>query len=44
LAKHKVYVMPGTLFDCPANFRICLTATMEMIERALPAFETLRPR
>jgi aspartate aminotransferase len=44
LSRHQVYVMPGTLFDCPADFRICLTATSEMIERALPAFDDLRPR
>ena len=28
--------MPGTIFDRPEHFRISLTATMEMIERALP--------
>jgi len=31
-----VYVMPGTLFDQPEHFRISLTATMTMIDRALP--------
>ena len=31
-----VYVMPGTLFAQPHHFRISLTATMDMIERALP--------
>ncbi len=36
LADKGVYVMPGTLFDCPEHFRISLTATMETIERALP--------
>ncbi|WP_139416310.1 aminotransferase class I/II-fold pyridoxal phosphate-dependent enzyme [Agromyces laixinhei] len=36
LAAHGVYLMPGTMFDQPAHFRISLTATMEMIERALP--------
>ena len=30
--------MPGTLFDCPGHFRLCLTATEAMIERALPGF------
>lgn len=38
LAERDVFVMPGTLFDCPEDFRICLTATSEMIEMALPAF------
>lgn len=36
LADRGVYLMPGTLFDQPAHFRISLTATMDMIERALP--------
>ncbi|MCP2637854.1 aminotransferase class I/II-fold pyridoxal phosphate-dependent enzyme [Microbacterium sp. HD4P20] len=36
LAERGVYVMPGTLFDQPQHFRISLTATMEMIEAALP--------
>ena len=31
-----VYVMPGTLFAQPHHFRISLTATMEMIDRAVP--------
>ena len=31
--------MPGTLFERPTDFRICLTATAEMIEASLPAFE-----
>lgn len=31
-----VYVMPGTLFAQPRHFRISLTATMEMIDRAVP--------
>ena len=30
--------MPGTLFERPGDFRISLTASAEMIERALPAF------
>lgn len=34
-----VYVMPGTIFDRPTDFRLCLTATDEMIESALPAFQ-----
>ncbi len=39
LADRGVRVMPGTLFDCPAHFRICLTASADMIEAALPAFQ-----
>lgn len=38
LAERSVYVMPGTLFERPADFRVCLTATAEMVDRALPAF------
>jgi aspartate aminotransferase len=30
--------MPGALFETPGWFRICLTATMESIEQALPHF------
>lgn len=37
LARRGVYVLPGTVFDRPGHFRISLTATMEMLERALPA-------
>ena len=36
LAARGVFVMPGTLFDQPHHFRISLTATMDMIDRALP--------
>ena len=36
LVARGVYLMPGTLFDQPEHFRISLTATMDMIERALP--------
>ncbi|WP_395244973.1 aminotransferase class I/II-fold pyridoxal phosphate-dependent enzyme [Agromyces sp. MMS24-K17] len=36
LAQRGVFVMPGTLFDRPGHFRVSLTATMDMIERALP--------
>jgi aspartate/methionine/tyrosine aminotransferase len=38
LAASDVMVMPGTLFERPQDFRISLTATAAMIERALPAF------
>lgn len=36
LAARRVHVMPGSVFDRPAHFRISLTATMDTIERALP--------
>lgn len=36
LAARGVLFMPGTLFERPEHFRISLTATMEMIEGALP--------
>jgi aspartate aminotransferase len=38
LADLGVLVMPGTVFETPGFFRICLTATDEMCERALPVF------
>jgi aspartate/methionine/tyrosine aminotransferase len=38
LAERGVYVMPGTLFERPRHFRISLTASLEMVDRALPAF------
>jgi len=44
LQKSGVYVMPGTVFDRPTDFRLCLTATDEMIENALPAFEAAAHR
>ena len=39
LAERGVYVMPGTLFERPGDFRISLTGTHDMIEASLPAFE-----
>ncbi|WP_413874274.1 aminotransferase class I/II-fold pyridoxal phosphate-dependent enzyme [Albidovulum sp.] len=39
LAAKGVFVMPGTLFDRPADFRISLTGSAAMIEASLPAFE-----
>ncbi|MGW9346017.1 aminotransferase class I/II-fold pyridoxal phosphate-dependent enzyme, partial [Streptomyces albidoflavus] len=36
LAGRGVYVMPGDLFRRPHHFRISLTATMDMIDAALP--------
>ena len=41
LAERGVYLLPGTVFDRPGHFRISLTATMEMLERALPALREL---
>lgn len=38
MAERDVLVMPGTLFDRPGDFRLSLTASDAMIERALPAF------
>lgn len=39
LAGRGVFVMPGTLFDQPSDFRISLTGSADMIEASLPAFE-----
>jgi aspartate aminotransferase len=38
LADRDVFVMPGRLLGAPAHLRISLTASDDMIERALPAF------
>jgi aspartate aminotransferase len=38
LARDEVYVLPGTAFEMPGYFRISLTATDKMVERALPVF------
>lgn len=38
LAEQGVAVLPGHVIELPGYFRICLTATDEMIERALPVF------
>jgi aspartate aminotransferase len=39
LKERDVRVMPGTVFDRPQHFRISLTASAEMIERAMPILE-----
>lgn len=39
LERDRVFVIPGELFETPGYFRICLTATEEMIDTALPSFE-----
>ncbi len=41
MAERGVYVMPGTLFERPGDFRISLTGSQDMIEASLPAFEAL---
>jgi len=41
LADHNVFVMPGTILNAPEYLRICLTASDEMIDEALPVLETL---
>jgi aspartate aminotransferase len=38
LADRGVFVVPGSLMDVPNHFRICLTASKDMIERSLPIF------
>lgn len=38
LAERDVFVLPGALLELPGYFRISLTASDEMIERALPEF------
>lgn len=42
LADHKVLVLPGTTCEMPGYFRISLTATDDMIDRALPALVAAR--
>jgi aspartate aminotransferase len=37
LADRHVLVLPGTVCEVPGYFRISLTATDDMIDRALPA-------
>jgi len=39
LARDKVFVFPGTLAEMPGRIRISLTASDDMVERALPVFE-----
>jgi aspartate aminotransferase len=39
LADHDVFVMPGSFMNANRYFRVSLTASDEMIARALPAFE-----
>lgn len=39
LAEEDVLVLPGVIFELPGWFRISLTASDEMIDRALPGFQ-----
>lgn len=41
LADQDVFVMPGRIMNAPDYFRISLTASNEMVERALPAFAAI---
>jgi aspartate aminotransferase len=41
LADRDVFVLPGRVMNAPDYFRISLTASDAMVERALPAFERL---
>jgi aspartate aminotransferase len=41
-ADRDVFVMPGSLMKTNEYFRVCLTASDEMVERALPAFAGTR--
>ncbi|MDI3340084.1 MAG: aminotransferase class I/II-fold pyridoxal phosphate-dependent enzyme [Sphaerobacter sp.] len=38
LATHDIFVLPGAQAEMPGHFRISLTASDEMIDRALPGF------
>lgn len=41
LADRNVFVLPGTVMNVPAYTRICLTASDDMVARALPAIAAL---
>ena len=38
LAARGLLVLPGRICDCPGRFRVTFTASMEMIDKALPIF------
>jgi aspartate aminotransferase len=42
LADDGVIVLPGTVCEGPGHFRISLTASRQMLENSLPAFEKAR--
>jgi aspartate aminotransferase len=41
LADRNVFVLPGSIMNAPGYFRISLTASDAMVERALPAFRDI---
>jgi aspartate aminotransferase len=41
LAQSDVFVLPGSVMAAPGHFRISLTASDEMVDRALPVFAAL---
>jgi aspartate aminotransferase len=43
LAKEKVLVLPGLTVEMPGYFRMSLTATDDMVERALPVLAAAGP-
>jgi aspartate aminotransferase len=42
LADRDVFVMPGSVMATPSYFRLSLTASEAMVERALPAIAEMR--
>jgi aspartate aminotransferase len=44
LAAEKVFVMPGTVVEAPGRFRISITGSEQMVDRALPIFEAAAGR
>jgi aspartate aminotransferase len=38
LARHDIFCLPGAIVELPGYFRISLTATEDMIDRAAPGF------
>ncbi len=44
LAEHDVFCLPGSLVELPGTFRVSLTASDAMIDRALPGFEAALAR
>lgn len=44
LAGERVFVLPGKMLEMLGMFRISLTGTDEMVERALPRFEKVLRR
>jgi aspartate aminotransferase len=41
LADRNVFVLPGSIMNAPGYFRISLTASDDMVERAVPAFRDI---